>query len=367
MDVKKYLFDKLIFPKTLIIDQPGIIINKIGRKYGNREVKQRTVFCFENIFANLQYETSKFLGNKKTKELWYKIGRDTMKRYLLVSKCKKPPLFMIHSILQYVFSGFCSSGFTATKNFSYDASKRKLIIEGEDNIVCRRNGLPDQFCGGISTLMTFFLNSPIEARTECDDCPNKCKIIAEPVFEKNFLEDVSMNIEEDYYSLNLPKKLINTNSYSWKDFLKFKKIIFGKNGKFYFMGKTFFAANADLFGVLFYHYKKIGKEDLLKKIVVKISKELMDDLLEKKDHTSKIDLLKNIFSVFGWGILFYKKINDSIIIKLAHPPLTKFGFNYNIYKIEGFLWSICGKRVYFNNFKIHKNPLIIELVYTLNR
>ena len=88
-NIQKYLFNKLFFPKVVIIDKPGIIINKTIGKFGKEGTKTRVIYIFEDIYSELQLETIKDLGKDKTDLLWYKIGKDVIIRYFFLAKMKK--------------------------------------------------------------------------------------------------------------------------------------------------------------------------------------------------------------------------------------------------------------------------------------
>ena len=60
-DIRDYLFNKLFFPKVVVIDKPGIIYNTVANKLSGKETKKRIVWYFEDVIVNLQLETIKKL------------------------------------------------------------------------------------------------------------------------------------------------------------------------------------------------------------------------------------------------------------------------------------------------------------------
>ncbi len=113
-DIKRYLFDKLFFPKVAIIDRPGIIINKTISRFGKEGVKTRVIYNFEDIAVNLYLETVKKLGKKKTDNLWYKIGKESGIRYFLFAKNKKIPPVLLLPIIEHTFN---SAGFAFCRKY----------------------------------------------------------------------------------------------------------------------------------------------------------------------------------------------------------------------------------------------------------
>ena len=57
MNVKNYVFDKLFFPKVVTINNPGVILTKIVRKYGRESSRIRPTYIFEDILVQVQLDT----------------------------------------------------------------------------------------------------------------------------------------------------------------------------------------------------------------------------------------------------------------------------------------------------------------------
>lgn len=367
-NIKKYFFEKMIFPKRFIINKPGAIINRLGGRFNFSNNQMRSIFYFEDSIVFLQNETEKILNKTENYELWYNIGRDTMIRYILLGIKKRPPKFMINTVLQNIFLGFCTSGFTATRDFFYDPEKRVIILKGRDNIVCRKSKIPAQFCGGISALVSFLLNDSFYASTECNNCPCECKIIAKKIPGSGFnpnMED--MEIERDYSRLNFQENSESLGVFnSFSDLMKFKKLKFDQDEKYSFMNHAVLATNSDLFGLIVYNFKKIGKYDFLKKTIPLISRKITDELLlDQTNIESKLSIVKNIISAFGLGIFYFERSENSIIIRLKNPPITKFGFDYHAFEIQGILESVFNNNLKLDKIETIKKPVVIKLYYTL--
>lgn len=91
--IRDYVVDNLIFPKALIIDQPGLVYSLLAKGYWGKKEKRRVVFIFEELISFLQLETIKKIGLENSSLLWYRIGKDIAFRYLLLADIKKFLLF----------------------------------------------------------------------------------------------------------------------------------------------------------------------------------------------------------------------------------------------------------------------------------
>lgn len=345
MDVKRYLFDKLIFPKTLVINKPGIIYTKQGRKFGSSNTRRRLVFHFEDIIANLQLETKKEFGKKKTEELWYKIGKDVGMRYMLISKAKIPPSFLIPSIVEYIFNGLKSGGLSLAENVDYNHKNKSLILNGRDNFICRKSGICSA-AGSVSMIFSFLTGENIEAEVKCENCPEKCIVL----INKNIKTKYIPNSNElkplvDYKKLNFPDKIsLFSKLPSFENLMTFNKIKVD-SGKFNFLGKTILPTEAGFLGLIVEHYVKINKKYLLEKGLVEgaqnIARDIFKDNLTIND---KINTLKTILGAFGWGIPNYQKKDGKIIFDFLYPPRTRYSYLYQALVINGYLNYIFDKK-----------------------
>lgn len=68
-------------------------------------------------------------------------------------------------------------------------------------------------------------------------------------------------------------------------------------------------------------------------------------------------------SVFGWGILTYKEGNDQIIFSFFNHPVTKYGFLYHGFVLNGFINKIYGDKFKIVDVQTTKNPIITKIYY----
>ena len=48
-DAKRFILEKWFFPKVIIINNPGVIVTKVVRKYGRADSRNRPVYIFEDV------------------------------------------------------------------------------------------------------------------------------------------------------------------------------------------------------------------------------------------------------------------------------------------------------------------------------
>jgi len=352
-DVRKYLFDKLFFPKVAIIDRPGIIINKTVSKFGKEGVKTRVIYHFEDIPVNLYLETVKKLGKEKTDDLWYKIGKDIAVRYLLFAKIKKIPKALLPLVIEHMFNTINSTGFTFGEKVNYNLKGKSLITHGKDCVICRKTKSGYFPAGIASGVLSFLLRENIEAEPHCNDCPKNCKIIASLKITKKYIP----NIEElkplrDYNKLNFPQNYKTSSEFkSFTDLLKFKKIQIGKKkGVFYFQDNVIIPSEVGLAKMNLKNYSEINELNLFKKIIIKTSEKIAENILQnEKSIEEKIKAINIMLSAFGWGLPYHKRIGNKIIYKFKFPPTTRYGPLFRALILNGYLNNIYNKKFNIKN------------------
>lgn len=350
MDFKGYFFDKLIFPKVVIIDKPGIIISKTIGRFSKREINTRAIYYPENIGIDLYINTKRKIGIEKTDELWYKIGKDTATRRLSFLGKSEIPNILIPSIVEHIFKIFYSIGMGFAKNIDYNHKKQSFVATGENCMICNETKSGHNMAGLVSGVLSFLLNKNIEAEVNCIDCPKNCKIIANPMIKEKYISNIEeLRPLEDYYKINFPKDIseLSNNFKSFSDFLKFKQIeINNKNKCFSIKGNTFVPSEMGLPGIMLNHYFKIGEEKMFKEIVVSSSEILMKNILKDESNlNNRINFFINIISSLGGGLTFHKKIGNKIILKFLYPPIDrKESCLFKALVINGYLNAVHNKK-----------------------
>ncbi len=368
-NISKYVFDKVFFPKKFIIDKPGIIINRRHRKYGGIINQIRTVFYFEEIFANLQLETIKKIGREKTSEMFYNIGKDLGTRYMLITKAKKPPAFLLPTLINYIFKGLTGVGLSIAKNIEFNKNKKSLILRGKDNIICRKTKEGNIFAGIISSIFSFLIGENIEAELFCENCPHDCKLILTPENKQRYISKTNFSkSDEEYYKQNFPENIISTEKrVSFSDFIKFKKISFSSEGKVFFEGKTIIPIPIDFLSLISSNYLENHNKEILEKGLINGAKLIAKDIVKDDDPLKKkVDKLLSLLCALGWGIPTYKLNKNNLKFTFLYPPsIMGDNFLYQSLVLNGFINYIFKKSFKIENINIFHNPVMIKIQYSL--
>ncbi len=365
-NIQKYIFEKLFFPRVAVIDQPGIIISKTSSKYGSKTSMKRMVFYFEDIIANLQIETVKKIGKEKTSNLWYKIGKDAGTRYLLLSKAKKPPSFLMPSIIQYIFSNLNANGMSVCNKIIFDHKNNFLILTGKDNIIWRKTNEGSLFSGLVSGILSFLIGQNIEAENYYDIRSQTYKIIANKNIKKKYIPNLkNLTPLKEYNKLNDFLGNVKTpNLPSFSTGIKFKKIEVTEDGKFHLKNQTIIPSEIGLLELIIRYYEEHKIKELFEKEIVKSAEKVYEEIFENKNNaTQNLKSVKKIFCILGLGILYYKIYKKEIIIHILNAPICKYGFRYHSLVLNGFLNKVFERKFKIERIKLKTNPVLIEIIY----
>jgi hypothetical protein len=366
-DIKSYILNKLFFPKTIVIDRPGVIISKTTKWYGRTSSQKRTVYHFEDILVDLHAKTVEELGKENTANLYYKIGKDLGLRYMLLAKINKLPTLLIPSVIDYIFINLRGAGMSAANTVSFNNKKQSLILQGRDNVICRKTHEGSINAGVVSGIFSFLIGRNVDAQTKCLNCPNNCKIVINKEIKNKYAPQRNeLNIIKDYDILNFPQHgWTKKDMPSYHSFMKFKKILVDKEGKIHCYDKTIIATEIGLFGLISKHYLSIRRKDILEKGLIEGAKKLAEDILkDEKDSNKKIDLIEKILCALGWGIPHHKYTWNKIIFTFVKAPITKYDFLYFAYMLNGFLNFIFSKEYKVDKISHKTNPVILIVEYS---
>ncbi len=352
------IISDLFLPKFGIIDRPGMIISRTSRRFGGQESQKRQIFYFEDTLANLQLETIKEIGKEKTAELWYRIGRDMGARYSLLSKARVVPKFLRPMVINFLVN-MCSAAGLSIKSIEYDNKNSSLILKSSDTLICRKSGIETFIPGVISSAMSILFGEKIEAKTECNNCNENCKIIASPEIKEKYTPNIEkLKPLENYNELNFPKEIrAQGKLYSFSDLINFKIARIDSSGRFYLNNSALIPVEVGLSGIISEHYLNINYKHLLERGLIGGAEKTAKDILKSKATEDKLEELKGILCAFGWGIPYYKLSDEKITFNFVHPPITRFGFLYQALELNGFLNYIFGKKLKIKNFNSELNPV----------
>lgn len=353
---KSYFFNRFLLPKVIIHNEPGRIISKTSQRYGRKSSQIRVMYAFEDNCVDLQTASIKKLGIKKSEEMWYKIGKSFVTRHLNFSGKKKIPKLFQEEIVRFILGAFHSSGLSLAQNIRFDRNKMEIELHGNNNSVCRKNGMGDIFAGIISGLSSFVFDRNIEAdMLEC--CPKKkfCHVISKPIIKKKFIPNLDLiKVEPDYSKLNF--KLTNQRAPTFSDFVKFKKIEF-KDEKYQFLDETLLYMEISFFDIIYYYFKEYKIEGIYEQTIKNSARLKIDSY--SKNNTINRKFVCDMLSAFGWGIVSIKKINGGNKIHITNPPYTRFGYNFLPAFIAGAIESIEDKNLKISDLKYSRDRAVL--------
>lgn len=362
--IQDHLFAKLFFPKVVLIESPGIIISQTAKKYGNKQSKKRIVYHFEDLLAHLEIKTQKQLGIKKTKELWYKIGKDATTRYMLLgSNQKKVPQMLQPSIIEYIFSILRSSGMSVATHVDFEPTTSSLNMHGKDQLLARKSSILSYHSGTASAILSFICGQNIEAQGTITN--NDCEIHASPLLPKRHISN-KHHLKEDsnYFKINFPQNKLSASYSSYNNFIKFKKVILGPDEKLQYQKKTIFPIEAGMTGLITHYYKKIHQQNLLETALVQASEKLASTFFPKKnDQQTNIKIMQNMLSAFGFGIAHLKTTNTTCTLEIQYLPRSKYSNNVEAYMINGYINVIFNKKFKLKTIMHKKVPVVTTIVY----
>ena len=365
-NIRDYLFNKLFFPKVVVIDKPGIIYSETSKKYGKTKSKKRQVWFFEDVIAHLQLETAKKFGNKRASEIWYEIGKNIGARLLLFGGPKKVSSFFLPSIINYVFNSLRSGGLSLAETIEFNPANKSLILTGKDNIISRKSNNPHFFAGIVSGILSILLRENIEAEAKYENFLKEYKIIADPLIKTKYVVNQKELIRiKNYENLNFPKmESPQSKFYSFNDLVRFKKILVNK-GKFSFLNKIIIPSESGLLSLIIKYFDEMGEIEMIKNGLINSTEKLSADLLKDRIFkNNKVDSIKKIFCALGWGIPYHKIDGENIIFTFLYPPISRYGFLYLSLILNGHLNYIFNKKLKIKKIIIEKKMPKVSITYS---
>ncbi|MFH1521651.1 MAG: hypothetical protein ABIF18_01705 [archaeon] len=363
VNIKSYLLDKIIFPKRLIIDKPGIIYSETFKRYSNKiSSKRRLCLDFEDMVANLQLETEKIFGKEETSEIFYRLGKDEGASNILIAGNKKPPLFLIEFILHILFKDM--GGWLGLSLKEIDLNKKRIILEYNNILVSRKVRDHSLLIGCFSGILSFLLGENIEGIAKPKEYSKKGFYIFDKKLENRYIQDINLlKPARDYEKLNFPKTEETKNKPCFKDFVKFQKLNISPKGRIYFLGNPLFWSTSKFFNNLANYFEKRNKKEIFRKIVLKNTTKISEKILGNQEmEKDKIKLIENMLCVFGWGIPEIKKMKNEIFVTINYPQINRYKPIYEALVINGYLNYVYKKdfRAYQIEKKIERQKIIIK-------
>ncbi len=310
----------------------------------------RIVYTFEDFYVNLYFDTLLKLGDKKTEDLWYRLGKDLGIRYFLFNGLLEFPFTKIPLALKYFQAMFNMIGMGFCKNLKYDISKGSYIFWGNNNIITRKTHNTSYMEGIIAGVLTFLTKENIEARGFYDELSDEGKIVVDKKFPKKYSPNIfSLKVNTKYRLNFFQHNGINSRLYSFSDLLKFKIIQLDEGKKFYFGKHSLLPTEMSLVEIIAKNYFDIGEGELFRESTVKFVLELCEELFKEiKEKNKKMKFFRNIISALGFGEIYFKQKGEKIRIDFLNPIFTEFGLYYLKSFINGFVDYFYDNKYSFN-------------------
>jgi len=173
--------------------------------------------------------------------------------------------------------------------------------------VCRKTGICDFVSGIVAGVMSVFWVKNVEAVSRCGFSKKDCEIVCNDKFESKYIPAMPLIScgAVDFRSLDLYLK--DKDFKSFRDLIRFKKILVGNDGKLRFFGKTIMAVPDEFMEIVTRHYEESGLEDILKKSGADSAKVIFSEIFGSLSVEKKISAFISLHTALGWGIPFLKK------------------------------------------------------------
>lgn len=358
-NIRDYTLNKLIFPRILVIDKPGVIINSASAFYGLKQSRKRIAYFFEDDFVALDAATVDLIGKEKTSELNYKIGKHFVSRHLKPSG-KEVPSFLRQSFVKKACESFQSAGVSILGNVSFEG-KNSFVASGKDNVISRKTGDPSLFSGVVGGLLSHFYGFNIEA-----DVLDSETIISNFDGVERFTPILD---EKDFLSGGLGS-LKEQNSFerylSFKDLIKFGEVEY-REGKHHFAGSLIVPMEVSIPEVYVKYYRDEGLLDLMRDALVKSSFDRSKVLFESGNVSEKLKKVRNILSGLGWGKLFIDKKGKDLVCNVFAVPVIFGDYSFQAFVLNGYLNYIFGKNHEIASLRMSADFSSAEIVYRVRK
>lgn len=319
-EIRKYILERLYFPHVLSVDTPGLILHKKIALFGGRDVVTRSILTFEETYVDLFLDTIKEIGEEKTSQLWYRIGKDFMYRYFGFYKGFSRSRGNIRRMMDYFCKHFSSTGMSIFNNYNYDLSKEKFVFYGIDCVIYRHTNDASYLEGAISGMVSCLLNKNVEAKMIFDKNVGACRIVADSSISERYLVSDKKISEISVVPIIKGNHSFSSNLSTFYDFLKFGIVKIDNSKKLSFKEKTIVPVEMGLPMIFFLNYRDLGLEKLYADSVVSSFEKIFRNIFSnQKSEEDKILAFRNIVSAFGWAESFFSRQGKSVKVSFLNP------------------------------------------------
>jgi len=363
MDLKEFIYKNVIIPFVIDLNTSGIIVNRVTNKLGINLKPLRFIYCFRCHFNNLYLTTYKYLGEKETYSLFYKIGKESVLLAAKVAGIRPPNKNNSRLFLKLMLLSTHTTGIEFENIIFFEYLTKTVVVQGKNKVWNNeiKNGF---FPGMLSAYCGIIFNQNVEAeyiKHNPDDKIIKASLSIPPKHKVDM--NILFNYYSDYHKLNFPDRTNNVHNYrSFSHLVKFKKIKMNKEQIFHLKNQPLFPFPI-INDIIVYNFKKSKHLDILKKGLVNSAESLAPKILESQTHHQQLEEIKTILCAFGWGFPYHEFTKKGVIMTFVHPPYSKFGFEFYAYEFNGYLNYIFKKNFKVKKIETRLNPVIIKIFY----
>jgi uncharacterized Zn finger protein len=311
----------------------GGIINRFKIK------RRRFTLFFEDVLANYIKECEEAGYGEEMREIGESWSLLTAK-ILFPASIKKLPIYVISRIANKVWTSVGIMERIETKK-----SGDNIILTTKRDTITRIIGKNSFATGCFTGILSIYTDShvvPVRIFQSIDSSEYVFRITGKKI-------GIEGKDKDEYNRLNSIPRIEGT---TLKDAIR-KKIFHLKGNRIYFRGKSICNSENTLFHI-------IGNRNIMMEKVPEISYRYFSEIIDKKaDRESKLQLLKTLLQVMGWGLVKISvRDGNSITIKISHLPCglqrERENWDFLVKTILGFLWTIdremktrnaeCGKK-----------------------
>ncbi|MDP7492212.1 MAG: hypothetical protein QGG26_04520 [Candidatus Undinarchaeales archaeon] len=326
------------------------------------------VFNWERVLADVEIAAIKTLGKDEAEGIFYRTGKELGLRYMYFGG-RAVPSFLAPRVVRYLFSTWKTTGFTIAENLEFDPVDKRLVLNGDDNYICRFSGGGSLFAGFAAGILTYIYGIEFEGViTKCSGRGDDgCELISQPRENGGMSYTYTVDVEDikpvkGYDGRNFISTTSKERIPSITDLIKQKKVVHDKEtSRFSLGGECIIPIEVGFTGMLLKNIEEQGAEFDVRMEIVDSARAIgKDQFPPRVPESTNLVKLRSILSSFGYGLPFISVKKDRVVIDLLNPPYSGFGFQWNILVIQGLLSSILDSSLNLEEVKEKRSSTVLH-------
>ena len=184
-----------------------------------------------------------------------------------------------------------------------------------------------------------------------------------------FIEDVDLTIgpQDTYVKENLEQVIRKTDGLpSFSELLGSGKIVHEhRTGSFSIGKECMFPFECGGPGLLLKEYRRAGHEDLVHDAIHRAAYSIGENVLnDGNGGGDRLSILRTLLSGLGYGVPFFSQSEGGVDVSIICPPVTRFGPQWQVWELEGFLSAALERPVSTRDFRSGRNYLEASYTYS---